>query len=439
MKLQNLSYTYSEELTLKRVTYGRGYNGKWAVVRYVQKSVYPWILRGFPPPVEKVVPIKGFGTFKCRARAGSNILTNVCTGKNIYLDVYNNRVGHRASGRWTGHIKGNMMVFRFDPNNRLSPELRGRIGKGGKINYTLKIVPWNKTGRDLFNTERPGKLELRFRAEVNPPDYADAVVWHVPPIGDSKITVEPANRRGRNIKIIYTGLPSRNSAFGLKKIKAVLDIENCHAEDTSKIKIFYHRDVKNNPEGKYPNWFYYWKQTPCANPYGQNPTIEYGGSQFSYCNKRGVLALFSPGYAYKTIHVCDLTKTGPKMRDRFPLISHKEDGTGADFDGWRITHYIDTFAVVVLHEFKHWQMYHAWKRGKSNAQLASEDRDRDGIPDRVEPGLGFNPLETQTYYALGELKGIGYDEEWLAYEEMRKHRVGSCNRYDWSYPGSQWH
>lgn len=146
MNMQNLRYTYSEELTLKHVTYGRGYNGRWAIVRYVQKSVYPWPLRPAPPPVEKDVPIKGIGTLKCRATASSNILTNVCTGKSAYLDVYNNKVGHRATGKWTGHIRGNIMVFSFDPNNPYSPELRGRISKGKRLKYSIKIVPWNNLG-----------------------------------------------------------------------------------------------------------------------------------------------------------------------------------------------------------------------------------------------------------------------------------------------------
>lgn len=91
---------------------------------------------------------------------------------------------------------------------------------------------------------------------------------------------------------------------------------------------FYPRDAKNNPEGKYRNWFYYWKQTPAAKPLGQNVNIEFGGTDFDLCKGGHVVAIFKPDYLFKTIHVCDLTeKVGGDFKITIPLVNRYDLST----------------------------------------------------------------------------------------------------------------
>lgn len=54
-----------------------------------------------------------------------------------------------------------------------------------------------------------------------------------------------------------------------------MKVDGCTVEETKKVLIFYLRDEKNNPQGKYPNWYYYWRQTPAAMPFGQNVRLAF--------------------------------------------------------------------------------------------------------------------------------------------------------------------
>jgi len=273
-------------------------------------------------------------------------------------------------------------------------------------------------------------------------EEVNAQVLHIDGIG-SRRTVVPASTlpapKGRKFTVVYEGLPEDNNEFGRKIVKATLKVDSCKKEETREVQIFYPRDENNNPAGKHPNWFYYWKQTPAARPFGQNVRIGYHCTGIPHeqcsCRQRGVIGQFNPYYSgYKTINVCNLkTNTwNPKtFYAELPAVKRSKPSTLSERNYFSYTH-IDTFAVAVMHEFTHFNHFHTfWPEGWKEHQ----DLDGDDLPDRLEPEMGFHPGKKQTHWAGVDLSD---DEEFLTLEATYDYRTGTYDRYDWAKPGKNW-
>ncbi len=310
------------------------------------------------------------------------------------------------------------------------------------------IKPENKSkylysGEYALMEDESNRLELELEAKVEPERYADSIEWEIPKLEGSKKIFIPASLsekpRGKKVKVIYKGLPESYKEFGKKTVTASLKVDSCTIEDKKEVVLFYPRDEKNNPEGKYPNWFYYWKQTPASRPFGQNVNIVFGGTEFDLCKGEHVMAIFKPGHLFKSIHVCDLSKkVGGNFEVTIPWVSRKNPATLKTKHYITYTH-IDTFAVLIMHEFTHFNHHHTWWSGKTRDQITSEDRDGDGIPDRLEPEMGFIPGVFQTYFGDDmDFKNINGDEEFLAYESTYDYPIGKYDDYDWGKPGKNW-
>ncbi len=312
----------------------------------------------------------------------------------------------------------------------------------------LIIVSPEDKSRHVFSdeylmSEHSNKLILELEAKTVPERYADSVEWTIPEIEGSIRTIAPPSSslkpKGRKLTVVYKGLPEDNNEFGRKTVKAALKVDSCRIEKTSEVQFFYPRDEKNNPEGKYPNWFFYWKQTPAARPFGQNVRIAYQcegipGNECK-CFQRGVIGQYNPHYSgYKTINVCNL-KTNTWDPDTFyvelPAIKRSIPSSLSGRKFFSYT-YIDTFAVDVMHEFTHFNNFHTfWPQGWKQ----SEDNDKDDIPDRLEEGMKFLPDMKQTYWREFDLGG---DEELLTLEATYDYQVGTFDEYDWAKPGKNW-
>jgi len=318
----------------------------------------------------------------------------------------------------------------------------------GTRSVELTIVSPEDKSRHVFSdeyllSEHSNKLTLELEARTVPEGYADSIEWTIPEIEGSNRTITPAstspNPKGRKFTVVYKGLPEDNNEFGKKTVRATLKVDSCLIEKTREVQFFYPRDEKNNPEGKYPNWFYYWKQTPAARPFGQNVRIAYQcegiPSDKCKCIHRGVIGQYNPySSGYKTINICNL-KTNTWDPDTFyvelPAVKRSVPSTllGRRFLSYT---YIDTFAVDVMHEFTHFNNFHTfWPEGWKE----SDDRDGDDIPDRLEPAMGFNPEKKQTYWQEIDLGG---DEEFLTLEATHDYQPGTFDRYDWAKPGKNW-
>jgi len=312
----------------------------------------------------------------------------------------------------------------------------------------LTIVSPEDKSRHVFSdeyllSEHSNKLTLELEARTVPERYADSVEWTIPSIEGSNRTIIPSSTsltpKGRKLTIVYKGLPEDNNEFGRKIVKATLKVDSCRIEKTREVQFFYPRDEKNNPEKKYPNWFYYWKQTPAARPFGQNVRIEYhcAGIPIDKCTclQQGVIGQYNPYYSgYKTINVCNL-KTNTWDSDTFfvqlPAVKRSEPSTLSERNFFPYS-YIDTYAIAVMHEFTHFNNFHTfWPEGWKE----SEDRDEDDIPDRLEQEMGFRPGIKQTFW---EGVDLGGDEEFLTLESTYDYQIGTFDEYDWGKPGKNW-
>lgn len=310
----------------------------------------------------------------------------------------------------------------------------------------IEILSPSEGEKYIFTEQNPGNLTLELRAKTIPAKYEESIEWEIPEMEGSDRVFQPSSSlsrpKGSTVNVIYKGLPTHIESFGRQKIKARLNIDGCLLEETKEVLIFYPRDEKNNPQGKYPNWFYYWKQTPAAMPFGQNVRVSFHCENIPIdkcvCLHGGVVGQYNPYYSeHKTINVCDLNKNlEPQDQQdftiRLPAIKLSVPSTLTSRNFLTYTH-IDTFAVIIMHEFTHFNnALTFWTDGYN----PEKDKDGDTIPDHIEPELGLNPEEKLTHWK-DMLQGAD-DEELLTLQATYDYPIGKFDKYDWGKPGKNW-
>ena len=426
-------YEFKDRLEMHKVDQTDGYDGLWKVDRIVQIIDSPSGGADMHLLAQRV-DMPGGMWMICDYHIVGNIMVSDCRDGNYYLDVYKNKIGNKAANKWLGTIKGKHVEYNIHPENPLSFILSGDIKKPEHRTLEVQILPPPKYNY-AFNDQKPGVLEMEFHAKVTPSDYEGDITWDVPQIEGSEMTMDPPSGKGPTLKIRYEGLPKDNSQFGPKTVKVFVDVGGCIADDYQEVKVFYDRDAKNNPGGEFPNWFYYWKQTPAGRPRNQQIIIKYGGTTFDLCSDGKIPALYKPGSGHATIYVCDLAKLGADFPTTFPRLSLQPPY----YKGTRTTTQIDTFAVAVRHEYEHYQIEFNYRGGKSPEDYTGLDTDGDGLPDNVEHQWGFSPYSKQTFLRAHPIVAdVEEDEEWLCYMSMLEIPPGSLDRYDWAHPGKQW-
>ncbi len=443
-----------EHVVFEKVVKSGGVNGLWKLVHYTLENTYSGPIPFNVAVAERVDLRLGFWIDVVGSVQGNRIIAQ-STNSNVVLEVKGNRIGYSKTGVRCGRIQGNQAFFKWDVTDPRMLQLTGPVVLSGEQEIQVDITAPGANERLAFNDDTPGQLEFVAKAQATPASYNDQISWEVQGIEGSQVTIEPQSARGSQVTIRYKGLPEENAEFGPKKIIAKLDVEGCVADDSRTVRVFYPATAKNNPEKKYPNWFYYWKQTPAAKPSGQTIELEWGGRFEDACTHCECPMIYKPLYkggvaGHKMITVCDLAtictysqgvKTTTPFTLEFPLLRRQGHGAGTvgKFDGWRKVKHIDLFASGLIHEYNHMVYDMAWRAGKSNAQIAAEDQDQDGIPDSLEEDMGFDPSKQQTFFANDPvLKAIQYDEEWLAYESQNSYQNGIYDAYDWAKPGKQW-
>jgi hypothetical protein len=426
-------YDYKEIVEMHKAETSPGYDGRWQVDRIVQIIQCPTggAALAYGP---EVLDMGGGLWMMTKGQVIGNFIVVESWSGNFYLDVHKNKIGDRKSNTWQGSFLGRAATYRADPNNPLSPQLKGEVRTPPQTKLSVELTS-PAVDRFAFDDSDEGVLEMEFTAKASPAEYEKDVEWDIPEIEGSTRTIEPASGKGSRLKIRFEGLPEQNSQFGPKTVTARLNVAGCVAEDSKTVRVFFARDAQNNPDGEFPNWFYYWKQTPAAKPRGQAINIEYGGTTVDKCRESNVPALFLPGQSHATIHVCSLKKLGPDFPIKFPILTL----TPPYFKGWVTSKHIDSFAAAIIHEHEHFQVEFQYRYGKSDAVIAAEDKDQDGLPDHAERGYNMDSKKYQTFMADDpEMKKIDGDEEWLAYKAMSEIRIGQFDQYDWAKPGKQW-
>ncbi len=431
--------TYHEHLEMHQIAGVGGYDGKWQVDLFRQVVTYPWVLN---PPVHTDVKVdfrQGIW-MQCKADTIGNRLVSNCTGGNMTLDVYKNRIGLHSTNIWIGKITGKNVSLKFHKENQYEPTITGTIKEFAKGELDITVTAPTEE-KFVYSDAAPGVLEIELTAKVTPQQYEADVVWEIPDIGNSQKTVNPASGKGAHVTVRYKGLPKHNMDFGEKEFVARVDTGVCKASDSRKVRVFFPRDARNSPESSLPNWFYYWSQTPAR----KGPATY--GDPLGYCQSTGtradnLLGYYRSKYLEDHYYICDLTNLGP----RFPFNTVKYQG-----DHFVSLHVegIDTFAAACWHENAHYTHFRNWwfahravhpfdpvedfnKNSIKDSVESVLDHDNDLIPDSLEPALGFDPSKKYSFPVNVD------DEEIDTWFEESKWQIGSADKEDWAKPGKQW-
>lgn len=242
--------------------------------------------------------------------------------------------------------------------------------------------------------------------------------WSIDPISGSELSWRddlPAPV-GPVMIFFYTKLPASNNEFGDKTV--MLSHPQLPDTDTATAQIFFPTSAKNNPDGEYPNWYYYWK---------------WGGvvedlADFEYDETPPPDIPDALGYwdGYD-VFVCDGAQgaldAGPEVTN---VDTHQVESIGPA----QAMHGVDCCATVCVHELMH-KMIDSW---------AGPDSDGDGVPDAYELSSPYNlnPQKRDTYEMHKIFSGyadIG-DQEFLCWMAERNPGPGIVHpEKDWSWGG----
>ena len=342
--------------------------------------------------------------------------------------------------------------YHLGPGSFPSTLLTGYLGQKstGRTDTRIEIEFVDHLRGDIvFSPYLPATAAITARVKSTTGTVPNGTfTWRIDPLGD--LALEIIGNGQKQVVFHFKGLPRRNDQFGRHTISVNYRSADglCSAEAKRTIRLFYPAFAFNHPSErsrsvKTPNWFYYWKQTPAARPHGEYVRLLYGDRSLCNCYLKNTVACYKTGSYAKLLYLCDFSRKeyGGNMRLTYPLLDRTRQPS---LLGWRTTHYIDSFAVALIHEFQHYLDETRWNLNQTEAQIRAHDRDQDGMPDAAEEALRFDPEKYQTYRPVYRqnngtttLLDVGGDEEWLAYEAMRKYRIGSYNRFDWGCPGAQ--
>jgi hypothetical protein len=434
--------TYRERIEMHKIGNGAGLQGKWQIDEYEQENVYP-----FSGPIhfalDTNVPFGLGQSMKCAGEVSGNKFHNLCREGNLTLDVVGNRIGSTATGVWVGKVEGNKMTIKFDKSNPYSPDTTGEVFSLDSGQLDLRISTADGKTDLVFDAQPTGRLSTTLKADVTPAQYSDRVEWSLFDIQGSQRKIMPATAIGKEIKLEFTGLPQKNSAFGKKTVFAKVRIASCEVSDSKEIRVFYPRDAKNNPKHTPPNWFYYWSQTSaCPGPASWGDPANACGTPENRAD--GALGYYRNTYLDDKYYICDFAKLGSDFE--FETVQLKNGG----FDSAKVKG-IDTMGAACHHENGHFTHFRDWwfvhranhpfsptedfnKNSIKDSVENQFDQDGDLVPDAVETTLGLDPTKKKTLMQYGvDLD----DEEYLAWVAEGKWRIGSADGEDWACPGKQ--
>lgn len=278
---------------------------------------------------------------------------------------------------------------------------------------SIKIINPQPSTKHVFHS---GKLVIEAEAKVEPAKYEKEVVWEIQDIQGSTKTIEP--EKGSKVKITFDKLPADNREFGEKTLTAKVQGK----QDQVKIRVFFCKDENDNPEGKYPNWFYYWRQGVVAGL--ERFIYEQGGSYYDPATQKLVIS-------------DDAASSLPGGSVPLKKEVIKRDGTRCTLEASIVitaTEGVDSAARVVAHELEHYKRF-------EDMINRLPDYDGDRVADKVENESPYC-LDSQNSntHDLKVTKGTAGDDEVLAMaaeaeESKSKSRVR--HDLDWSSPCSQ--
>lgn len=290
----------------------------------------------------------------------------------------------------------------------------------------------------VFDQSDPGEVEVEARTHVwfNGQEVKEnSEGWEIQPEG---LGFETEYTRGE-VRATFKarGLPEKNSDFGKHEITYTYDNGTCQCQSEAReTQVFYNRDARNNPEGKLPNWAYYWRQSRAGlDGVGFEAVSNIPGSDVAIAFP--VLSCLGPILSQSGDNVIaryDPLKDTIYVSDRLPTLTCANRPSGAVEDRG-----IDCFAVTLRHEHQHQVELSAWWGPRFSRYSCLEDLDGDMVPNVVENASpGCNPLLPWSCPSRPpNLRGTVFDVDLTAYQVGWRWVPHSADKEDWAYPGHQ--
>jgi len=275
-----------------------------------------------------------------------------------------------------------------------------------------------------YSEDNPGVLKINLKVKIYPEKIAshlkERVYFEVDCVGDSQKKWKDENKDGKptvdgdylKAEVKFIKLPKSNSDFGRKYTRFYFDRKEMAKQE---YEVFFPKKAMNNPNGKVPNWFYYWKEGKvCGIPDN---------------------AIYDPSkpncYGYVKPWKDSIVRLCPKAagKNDGPEKFHKDDGTIINTTGEGKG--IKCVAEVIEHELHHIKIY------KDN--YGKKDTDGDGIADENEWGYDgvYTDINDPDTYNLGGSYATDGDQE----VRCRKAELNLTIKYypelDWANPGCQ--
>lgn len=308
-----------------------------------------------------------------------------------------------------------------------------------------------------FTSGDPGRavVDVRSRATVAGRDASPEIKWTLEPMNGGT-TLSPAEATGSSASFTYETLPTKNDAFGKKRVTTTVASEGCECTRASFVRIFFPPLATNNPSGtaleRTANFFYYWMQSPAVTSGVNTPYYAYRPVLLDINGSGGVPAIgrFVPGE--DRIYIARaIMQVGCRGR---PLNGTRSSGPGNTG--------IDCFAETLRHEWQHRVDYqtwwpngyddpstvaYGWDFTSALAKALATDADGDKVPASLEatlPGcrdavaIDEASRRRNMYSCDGRPFDDVTDMEIYAYYAGWKWQRGKADDEDWSCGGKQW-
>lgn len=304
--------------------------------------------------------------------------------------------------------------------------------------YEVEITTPKEEEEFVYGRVKAKELDVDCIAKAIPQIFEEDIhPWRMDPIqGAERELIKRDKKTGRLldtkpvkgpfVQFHHEGLPEDNNEFGHKTITA--DIA-----EPVRVKVFFEKGgfpawKKDNPEGKDPDWFYYWKQgavpglDECV--YAQNLGNCYG----QYVHSSGTIKIGPPAATEQSSLNLILTiRSGGGTRQRVIKIPALKG--------------VDVCHATVLHEMKHKEIYEKFYDKITRGEWT--DTDGDILPDWWEDlyyaKYGFDSSLSDTHSVSQKFGYPGYakigDQEILAREAECQHSAN--HDQDWANPGKQ--
>jgi len=261
---------------------------------------------------------------------------------------------------------------------------------------------------------------------------SEKIKWDISPNPETWKPENMPDDYAAKIRITSTQLPVSNTEFGKKILKATYNDEQCECEtEQIEAKVFFARDVKNNPEKKMPNWAYYWKQTKAGQNIPFEVVAKIPSNPGDASENPNVIARYDQ-YQGKIFMIEKFTNT----------VSPPCSPGGVMNDG------IDHFAINLRHENCHKDELTSWWGPNFKNYSAWDDVDGDLVPNSVEDNTAGCDKQNRwscpgrptwiTTVKIGPFEFSVTDIEMNAYRIGCSWSVGSADQEDWASPGRQY-